>query len=310
MHFPNLFNRNRATTAVETRSWAPRWWLVFPIGLALWIATVATAFVTLNLILLPTVVLLGSFLIPVTGVVWYLDHDPSPAMSPRRIFAAFIIAGVMGALAASLLEFWLVYGPGLLGMLKVGLIEEFVKGVAIVAFALGLRSYATRDGVVLGATVGFGFAALESSGYAPVTPPLPAAVYAANTAADFVDVSIRTDRLEIANRVVEAMERWIEGQAPPWAHVAAHRGRALLSTGDGASTEFEAALSISSQNTHGFDLAQTRLQYGEWLRRQRFKTEARRQLNVAPRDVHRVGRAPVDGASAGRVARDGSLARR
>jgi RsiW-degrading membrane proteinase PrsW (M82 family) len=166
MHVPNLFGRNKDATAVKPRSWAPRWWLVFPIGLALWIATVATAFFTLNLILLPTIVLLGSFLIPVTGVVWYLDHDPSPAMSPKRIFAAFIIAGVMGALAASLLEFWFVYGPGVLGMLKVGLIEEFVKGVAIIAFALGLRSYATRDGMVLGATVGFGFAALESSGYA------------------------------------------------------------------------------------------------------------------------------------------------
>ena len=166
MHVPNLFHTNKDATASKARSWAPRWWLVFPIGLALWIATVATAFFTLNLILLPTIVLLGSFLIPVTGVVWYLDHDPSPAMSPRRIFAAFIIAGVMGALAASLLEFWFVYGPGLLGMLKVGLIEEFVKGAAIVAFALGLRSYATRDGMVLGATVGFGFAALESSGYA------------------------------------------------------------------------------------------------------------------------------------------------
>jgi RsiW-degrading membrane proteinase PrsW (M82 family) len=51
-------------------------------------------------------------------------------------------------------------------MWKVGLIEEFVKGAAIVLLALGLRSYTTRDGMVLGATVGFGFAALESSGYA------------------------------------------------------------------------------------------------------------------------------------------------
>ena len=132
----------------------------------LWIATVATAFFTGNLILLPTIVLLGSFLIPVTGVTWYLDHDPSPALSARRVIAAFIISGVGGALAASLLEFWLVLGPGPIGMMKVGLIEEFVKGALIVVFALGIRSYTTRDGMVLGATVGFGFAALESSGYA------------------------------------------------------------------------------------------------------------------------------------------------
>src|SRR3981081_780140 len=148
------------------QTWAPRWWAVLLIGLLLWIATVAAAFLTGDVILLPSVVLLGSFLVPVTGVVWYLDHDPSPALAPRRIVAAFIIAGVLGVLAASVIEYWLVYGSGVLGMLKVGFIEELVKGVAIVLVAWGLRSYSTRDGMVLGATVGFGFAALESSGYA------------------------------------------------------------------------------------------------------------------------------------------------
>jgi protease PrsW len=148
------------------QTWAPRWWAVLLIGLLLWIATVAAAFLTGDVILLPSVVLLGSFLVPVTAVVWYLDHDPSPALSPRRIVAAFIVAGAIGVLAAAVLESWLVFGPGVIGNLKVGLIEEFVKGVAIVVVAWGLRSYATRDGMVLGATVGFGFAALESSGYA------------------------------------------------------------------------------------------------------------------------------------------------
>jgi protease PrsW len=146
--------------------WAPRWWAVLLIGMILWVASVGVVFFTGNVIVLPTVVLLGSFLVPVTGVVWYLDHDPSPALAPRRIVAAFIIAGVIGVLAASVLEFWLVLGPGVLGNLKVGLTEELVKGVAIVLVAWGLRSYSTRDGMVLGATVGFGFAALESSGYA------------------------------------------------------------------------------------------------------------------------------------------------
>jgi RsiW-degrading membrane proteinase PrsW (M82 family) len=162
-----FFSRKRENKL--ERSWAPRWWAVFLVGLLLWIATVATAFFTGNVILLPTIVLIGSFLVPVTGVTWYLDHDPSPALSPSRIMAAFIIAGVVGALAASLLEFWLVLGPGPIGMLKVGLIEEFVKAAGIILFALGIRSFTTRDGMVLGATVGFGFAALESSGYALVS---------------------------------------------------------------------------------------------------------------------------------------------
>jgi RsiW-degrading membrane proteinase PrsW (M82 family) len=110
--------------------------------------------------------LLGSFLVPVAAIVWYLDHDGSASLSARRIVSAFIVAGVLGIIVASLLEFWLVYGPGPIGMLKVGFIEEFVKGAAVLLLALGLRSYTTRDGMVLGAAVGFGFAALETSGYA------------------------------------------------------------------------------------------------------------------------------------------------
>jgi RsiW-degrading membrane proteinase PrsW (M82 family) len=148
--------------------WAPRWWAVFLIGLALWIATIGAAYLTTNLILLPTIVLIGSFLVPVTAVVWNLDHDPSPELSPRRILGAFIVAGVVGVLGASVLEYYFV-GGGVTGFLEVGLIEEFVKGLLILAVAWGVRTYRTKDGMVLGATVGFGFAALESSGYALVS---------------------------------------------------------------------------------------------------------------------------------------------
>jgi DNA-binding CsgD family transcriptional regulator len=106
-------------------------------------------------------------------------------------------------------------------------------------------------------------------------------LYAAQSAVDLVEACVRTDRLEIANRVVEAMEQWVGSKAPAWAQVAAHRGRAMLSAGDRALAEFDAAVSISSENNHAFELAQTHLQYGESLRRQRLKTEARRQLRTA-----------------------------
>ena len=162
----NLQANTRALKKINGQAWAPRWWAVLLIGLALWAAAVGAMYLTGNIILLPTIVLLGSFLVPVTAISWYLDHDGSASLSPRRIVSAFIIAAVLGLIAASLLEFWLVYGNGPIGLLKVGFIEEFVKGAAIILLALGLRSYATRDGMVLGAAVGFGFAALETSGYA------------------------------------------------------------------------------------------------------------------------------------------------
>src|SRR5215203_6612567 len=56
--------------------------------------------------------------------------------------------------------------PGVFQFIRVGFIEEFVKLAALVWCARGLRAHTPRDGALLGATVGFGFAALESAGYA------------------------------------------------------------------------------------------------------------------------------------------------
>src|SRR5438552_18383980 len=149
--------------AATAERWAPSWWAVFLIGLVMWAAAFGVARLTRNVILLPTIVLLGSFLVPITAVVWYLDHDPSPALSPRRIVTAFLIGGVMGVLGASLLEYWL-RRTGLVGAFEVGWIAEFVTGVFIVGVALGVQRFHLRDGMVLGATVGVGFAALEARG--------------------------------------------------------------------------------------------------------------------------------------------------
>jgi protease PrsW len=143
----------------------PRWGSVLSTGLALWIASVLVTALTGNVNMIPTVVLLGSFLVPVTAMVWYLDHYESPIVTTRVIFSTFIVGGVLGVLAASLLESWLVSDTPVL-YAAVGLIEEFAKLVALVLVARRLSHYATRDGIVLGAAVGFGFGALESSGYA------------------------------------------------------------------------------------------------------------------------------------------------
>jgi RsiW-degrading membrane proteinase PrsW (M82 family) len=142
-----------------------RWLALFVSGLVLWILSVVVTGLTHNPNLIPTVVLLGSFLVPATAVIYYLDHAPSTTVSGQRVFFAFLYGGVTGVLAAAVLEAWLLQnGPFV--YVEVGLIEEFVKVLALFVVAVGIRRYSTRDGIVLGAAVGFGFAALESSGYA------------------------------------------------------------------------------------------------------------------------------------------------
>ncbi|WP_443058268.1 PrsW family intramembrane metalloprotease [Streptomyces sp. NBC_00820] len=134
-------------------------------GLALWALTAVLTYVTRNAALLPTLILLGGFLVPVVFVLWaYERHGRDLGVS--AVLGCFLAGGVLGVPGAALMEPYLLHpSPEL--FLGIGLVEEAAKLGALV-FALrrlpGIRG--TRAGLVLGAAVGFGFAVPESCGYA------------------------------------------------------------------------------------------------------------------------------------------------
>src|SRR5215216_6851334 len=149
-----------------TRERDGRQWLrVFVVGLLLWVASVVVTFVTDNTNLVPTVILLGSFLVPVAFAT-YAFGRADQVVTAQRIFTAFVYGGVLGVLGASVLEAAFLKQPSVATYLGVGLVEEAVKLAALWLVARRLPRYTMRDGVVLGAAVGFGFAAFASAGYA------------------------------------------------------------------------------------------------------------------------------------------------
>jgi protease PrsW len=149
-----------------TRKRDGRQWLrVFVVGLLLWVASVVVTFVTDNTNLVPTVILLGSFLVPVAFAT-YAFGRADQVVTAQRIFTAFVYGGVLGVLGASVLEAAFLKQPSVATYLGVGLVEEAVKLAALWLVARRLPRYTMRDGIVLGAAVGLGFAALESAGYA------------------------------------------------------------------------------------------------------------------------------------------------
>jgi RsiW-degrading membrane proteinase PrsW (M82 family) len=156
-----------ATTSTETRGWWSRrpWLRMFLGGLGLWVATVVVTFATHNANLVPTIILLGSFLVPVAFVTYAFGHADQ-VVTPQRVFTAFVYGGVLGVLGASVLEAAFLRQPSGPAYLGVGFIEEAVKLAALWLLARRLPRYTMRDGIVLGAAVGFGFAAFESAGYA------------------------------------------------------------------------------------------------------------------------------------------------
>lgn len=130
-------------------------------GLALWALTAVAAYTTRGVAPLPALVLLGGFLIPVVFVLWaYERHGRDLGVS--AVLGCFLAGGALGVPGAVLMEAHLLHpSPG--RFTGVALAEEAAKLGALV-FALrrqpGLRG--ARAGLVLGAAVGLGFAAVES----------------------------------------------------------------------------------------------------------------------------------------------------
>ncbi|HEY2642338.1 MAG TPA: PrsW family glutamic-type intramembrane protease [Galbitalea sp.] len=139
------------------------WWKTLLAGLALWVAATVVTALTANTNLVPTVILLGSFLVPFCVVLFVVERVQGN-ISTMQLILAFFVGGIFGVLGASLLEANL--GQSLAVFFLVGLIEEFVKGVILVIIGWRVAPKTAAQGALLGATVGAGFAAFESAGYA------------------------------------------------------------------------------------------------------------------------------------------------
>lgn len=152
------------------------WLYVFGIGLALFIIATILLFLTGNDNLYPTAILLGNFLVPATFVTFLYDHQHRSNLTPETIAQSFGLGGVLGiigagALEATLLPFvnsgrFALIGPLIGAPLLIGLIEEGCKITTVMILARRKQHTEEIDGILLGAAVGMGFAALESTGYA------------------------------------------------------------------------------------------------------------------------------------------------
>lgn len=139
------------------------WWKTMLAGLALWIVTIFVTVLTNNANLVPTLILLGSFLVPFCVVLFVVERVRGN-ISMLQLILAFFVGGIFGVLGASLLEASLQQNIWTYGL--VGLIEEFVKGVLLVIIGWRVVPKTAAQGALLGATIGAGFAAFESAGYA------------------------------------------------------------------------------------------------------------------------------------------------
>jgi RsiW-degrading membrane proteinase PrsW (M82 family) len=161
---PHSWPMTIRSPAAERR--VPGWALVFMGLVAMFGVTVLSEHVTRNPRLLPALIAMGAFAVPVSFVALVRDLLPGAGVPLHAVVTCFVFGGVVGTAAASVLEYDALRNFEVLPSLLVGALEEPAKLLLpLIVFAAG-RHRRTADGLVLGVAGGMGFAAFETMGYA------------------------------------------------------------------------------------------------------------------------------------------------
>ena len=123
--------------------------------------------------LLPGLMMIGSFAIPISTLVLFMElnvrRNVSLYMVTRLAFLGGILSLLITSAIGNLVDYGLLPNSGILSSLgasSAGPMEETAKVLAMVAVARAAKYKYKLNGLLVGAAVGVGFAAFESMGYA------------------------------------------------------------------------------------------------------------------------------------------------
>jgi len=142
------------------------WLKVLTTAAVFYILLLVTLLLTKNSNLFPTLAMVGSFMVPVAYVSFIYERKHLSRLTMPTVSLTFIYGGLLGIIAAALLEPFFISQLNLGAILRIGFIEEFAKILGVLVIARHKRHDSEMDGLILGAAAGMGFAALESNGYA------------------------------------------------------------------------------------------------------------------------------------------------
>jgi DNA-binding CsgD family transcriptional regulator len=106
---------------------------------------------------------------------------------------------------------------------------------------------------------------------------------------ELVEAAARTGDTGLAADALDQLSEWTQAGRTDWGLGVETRSRALLSDGEAADRLYREAIDRLGQTGMCPDLARTHLLYGEWLRRQRRRSDARAQLRTARQMLDAIG---------------------
>lgn len=150
-------------------SWAKPWlfsrMLMVSVILTVVLVMGFRAFTNNNLV--PGIIMMGSFAVPVSVLVFFLEMNAPRNISIFLTMALLFVGGVASLIVTLLFFQRLDFFSGYMGASAAGIIEETAK-ILCVIFIMGKfsRYKWVLNGLLFGAAIGTGFAAFESAGYA------------------------------------------------------------------------------------------------------------------------------------------------
>jgi DNA-binding CsgD family transcriptional regulator len=98
---------------------------------------------------------------------------------------------------------------------------------------------------------------------------------------ELIEAATRCGKPELARQALERLSDTTRASGPDWGFGIEARSRALLSENEAAERHYQQAIDRLARTSVRVDLARTHLLYGEWLRRERRRLDARQQLRTA-----------------------------
>ena len=106
---------------------------------------------------------------------------------------------------------------------------------------------------------------------------------------ELVEAAVRTGAIDTAHRAAQTVEEMANATGTDWALGVSARCRALVTAGETAEGLYREAIAHLEKTALKVELARAQLLYGEWLRRERRRTDAREYLRTAHSSFETMG---------------------
>ena len=193
------------------------------------------------------------------------------------------------------------------------LIEVVMKDARATGQGLGIQWCQLVSGILYNGLGLYGKALEEARNASEQAPELHISAWALP---ELIEAASRTGQTQVAAEALDRLAAAASAAQTDWAQGILARSRALLSDGEHAETSYREAIERLGRTPLRPELARGHLLYGEWLRREGRRAEARTQLHTAHDMFAAIGmeafaeRARRELAASGQTARQRTVATR